>query len=101
MAPPRYAARAGQSADAARRAAASVPRADFSGITRAEKPSISKVIHQANIDVDENGTTAAAATAVGLRAVGRSLDVVTVHVDRPFVFLVRDVRTGAILLWAG
>lgn len=72
-------------------------RADFSGITRAEKLHISEVVHQANIDVDEKGTTAAAATGVVLRAVGRSLDVVTLHVDRPFVFLVRDVPTGAIL----
>ena len=72
-------------------------RADFSGMTTDERLYISKVIHQANIDVDEKGTTAAAATAVEIRAMALPADPVTLHVDRPFLFLVRDVPTGAIL----
>ena len=72
-------------------------RADFSGITTEEKLVISKVIHQANIDVDEKGTTAAAATAVVLRATALPTDHVTIDVDRPFMFAVRDTQTGAVL----
>jgi len=72
-------------------------RADFSGITTAEKLVISAVIHQANIDVDEKGTEAAAATAVVMRATGMPAEPVTVRVDRPFLFALRDVPTGAIL----
>ena len=71
--------------------------ADFSGITAEEKLVISKVVHQANIDVDEKGTTAAAATAVVLRATALPTDLVTMRIDRPFLFAVRDTKTGAIL----
>ena len=72
-------------------------RADFSGITTAEKLEISDVIHQANIDVDEKGTEAAAATAVVMRATAMPAEPVTLTVDRPFLFALRDVPTGAIL----
>ena len=71
--------------------------ADFSGITTAEKLVISAVIHQANIDVDEKGTTAAAATAVVLRATGMPAQPVTLSVDHPFLFALRDVPTGTVL----
>ena len=72
-------------------------RADFSGITQAERLQISDVIHQANIDVDEKGTEAAAATAVVMRATAMPAEPVTLTVDRPFLFALRDVPTGAIL----
>jgi serpin B len=71
--------------------------ADFSGMTAQERLYISAVIHQANIDVDEKGTTAAAATAVVLRAVSAPDEPVTLRVDRPFLFALRDIQTGAIL----
>ncbi len=72
-------------------------RADFSGITAEERLVISAVIHQANIDVDEKGTEAAAATAVVMRVTGAPAEPVTLRVDRPFLFALRDVPTGAIL----
>ena len=72
-------------------------RADFSGITAEERLVISAVIHQANIDVDEKGTEAAAATAVVMRTTGAPEEPVTLRVDRPFLFALRDVPTGAIL----
>jgi serpin B len=71
-------------------------RADFSGITTAEQLEISDVIHQANIDVDEKGTEAAA-TAVVMRATAMPAEPVTLRVDRPFLFALRDVPTGSIL----
>ncbi len=72
-------------------------RADFSGITKAERLVISNVIHQANIDVDEKGTEAAAATAVVMRETAIAADPITVRADRPFLFALRDVPTGSIL----
>ncbi len=71
--------------------------ADFGGITMAEQLAISDVVHQANIDVDEKGTEAAAATAVVMRATAMPAEAVTVRVDRPFLFALRDGPTGAIL----
>ena len=77
--------------------------ADFGGI---HVPSdlndaiyISAVIHQANIDVDEHGTEAAAATAVGAGTGGgpSPLKNVTFRVDHPFIYLIRDLETGAIV----
>jgi serpin B len=74
--------------------------ADFSGINPQERPFISFVIHQANIDVDEKGTEAAAATAVGGDVAGpgvRPAKDITMRLDKPYLFFVRDVETGAIL----
>ncbi len=78
-----------------------VETADFSGISPIASETglyIRKVIHQASIDVDEKGTEAAAATAV-VMATGGGPQVrqVAFRVDRPFLFLVRDVATGAVL----
>ena len=73
-------------------------RADFSGITTQEQLYISKVVHQANIAVDEKGTEATAATVVVMAGASAApIQPVTVHVDRPFLFAVRDTKTGAIL----
>jgi serpin B len=71
--------------------------ADFSGITRAERLAIAHVVHQANIDVDEKGTEAAAATAVVMNVTSAPPEGVAFRVDRPFVFALRDVATGAVL----
>ena len=71
--------------------------ADFSGMTTQERLYIGAVIHQANIDVDEKGTEASAATAVVMEASAAPLDHVTFQVDRPFLFLLRDTTSGAIV----
>jgi serpin B len=71
--------------------------ADFSGITTAEALAISKVIHQANITVDEAGTEAAAATVIALGDMAGPTEPVTLQVDRPFLFAIRDVTTGAVV----
>jgi serpin B len=74
--------------------------ADFSGITAAEPLKIGVVQHIADIRVDEEGTEAAAATGVTLEP--ESLEVpreppVTFKADHPFLFFVRDDKTGAVL----
>jgi serpin B len=75
------------------------PSADFSGIHTGDPLYIGSVIHQANIDVDEKGTTAAAATAVGMDTGGGPSFIkdITLRLDHPFLFFVRDVDTGAVL----
>jgi serpin B len=71
-------------------------RADFSGITTAEQLLISAVVHQAYIDVDEQGTEAAAATAIALRpmALRRGPEPIPLTVDRPFLFAILDTATS-------
>lgn len=71
-------------------------RADFSGMATGEKLFISAVIHKAYIDVHEKGTEAAAATAVAIGATSLPRPA-TFTADRPFLFLIRDNETGAIL----
>jgi serpin B len=76
----------------------SLEDADFSGIPTDEYLYIQKVIHQATIEVDEKGTEATAATAVVLGDVSApGGDIVTLQVDRPFLFAIRDLQTGAVV----
>jgi serpin B len=69
------------------------PGADFSGIDGTQLLFIGLVIHEAFVDVDENGTEAAAATAVAMLAGGpphAEPDPVPFRADHPFLFLIRD-----------
>ncbi|HEY5351552.1 MAG TPA: serpin family protein [Streptosporangiaceae bacterium] len=70
--------------------------ADFSGITTAQRLRIDEVVHQAYIDVNEEGTEAAAATAVVATAMARFVGEPPVEliVDRPFLFAITDPRSG-------
>ncbi len=71
--------------------------ADFSGITKEAPLEIADVLHQAFIAVDEKGTEAAAATAVVMRETAAPADQVELRIDRPFLYLIQDTATGAIL----
>lgn len=73
-------------------------KADFSGMVDGGGVWIDKVFHQADVSVDEEGTVAAAATAVimTLGGVG-NYDSVELTIDRPFIFLIYDELTGTIL----
>ena len=72
--------------------------ADFSGMTGKRELSISNVIHKAFVSVDETGTEAAAATAVIVGVTSAPVEPpVELTIDRPFIFLIRDIETGAII----
>jgi len=71
--------------------------ADFSRMTGNRELFISDVVHKAFVAVDEAGTEAAAATAVIMPESGPPEPTVEVTIDRPFIFLIRDIETGAIL----
>jgi serpin B len=74
--------------------------ADLSGMTGNREFSISAAIHKAYIDVNEEGTEAAAATAVVMRSMMARMQQPAPPVfraDHPFIFLIRDNRSGGIL----
>jgi serpin B len=71
--------------------------ADFSGMTGNLDLAIDDVIHKAFVAVDEAGTEAAAATAVIMMLTAAPGLPVEVTLDHPFIFLIRDIQTGAIL----
>jgi serpin B len=71
--------------------------ADFSGMTGYPELFISDVVHKAFVAVDEAGTEAAAATVVIMPTAAPPEPTVEVTIDRPFIFLIRDIETGAIL----
>jgi len=77
--------------------------ADFTGIANPPDPQdrlfIDQVVHRSFVKVDEAGTEAAGATAVLMRfgAAARPPKPKLFQADHPFVFLIRDVRSGMIL----
>ena len=71
--------------------------ADFSGMTGNRDLFIAEILHKSFVSVDEAGTEAAAATAVVMRLTAAPEPPLEVTVDRPFVFFIRDIETGAIL----
>jgi serpin B len=76
--------------------------ADFSGMTGKPDFAISAAIHKAFVDVNETGTEAAAATstvmmATAMRANQPEPPPIVFRADHPFLFLIRDTKTGGIL----
>jgi serpin B len=71
--------------------------ADFTGISTESDLHIDDVIHKAFVSVDEAGTEAAAATAVIVGTTSMPMEEAVVTLDKPFVFLIRDIQTGAII----
>ncbi|MFF4381822.1 serpin family protein [Kitasatospora sp. NPDC001547] len=70
--------------------------ADFSGIAK-DPLAVGTVVQKATIEVGEDGTVAAAGSGVGMdvAAAPNAERPVQVHLDRPFLFLIRDTRGGA------
>lgn len=70
--------------------------ADFSGMEPKKELYISNVFHKAFVAVDEDGTEAAAATAVVMTSGAVPAEPKAVDVNRPFLFMIRDA-SGAVL----
>jgi len=75
------------------------PNANFSGMDGERDLCISAVVHKAFVDVDEEGTEAAAATGAVMKSMAVMLPRLTptFRADHPFVFLIRDNHSGSIL----
>jgi serpin B len=72
--------------------------ADFSGMTGGRDVFIDNVVHKAFVAVDEKGTEAAAATAVIMAPTSAMpVEAITLVIDRPFIFVIRDIPSGQIL----
>ena len=72
--------------------------ADFSGMSpEGKRLQISHVVHKAFVDVNEEGTEAAAATGVVLKEASMPGDPAVFRADRPFVYVIRDNKTGTAL----
>ncbi len=73
--------------------------ADFSGMTGNKKLNIDEVIHQAFVEVNEEGTEATALTAMEMMAGGPVTPKIIkiFNADHPFIFLIQDNATGNIL----
>ena len=75
--------------------------ADFSGMTGNRKLFLSAMIHMSFIDLNEEGTEAAAITGsfgvAGMEGLGHEEPPIPFTVDHPFIFLIRDNRSGGIL----
>ncbi len=70
--------------------------ADFSGMTGKKDLFIGFVIHQAYVKVNEEGTEAAAATAVGMKLTA-VMPKNVFRADHPFIFIIQEKETGNIL----
>lgn len=71
--------------------------ADFSGMTGSRDLFLSEVVHKAQVDVQEEGTEAAAATGVVMERLSLNPSFRTFRADHPFVFVIRDRRLNSIL----
>jgi serpin B len=72
-------------------------KANLSGMDGAEDLSVDDVVQVATVEVDESGTVATAATSADTCSCEGEEVPPTVAIDEPFVFLIRDTRSGSIL----
>jgi serine protease inhibitor len=70
--------------------------ADFSGISDISLL-INRVLHQAFIETNEEGTEAAAATVVEIGETSVNPNPITINLDHPFLYLIRETSTNSIL----
>jgi serpin B len=75
-------------------------RADFSGMTEKEDLQIDSITHKAFVEVNEEGTEAAAATVTSFIGMGlpkKPKPIPVFRADHPFIFFIRDLKTKSIL----
>ena len=77
----------------------SLSNADFSGITGNRDLFVSAVVHKAFVEVNEEGTEAAAATAVVMMLESFTQPSPIIRFDHPFLFFIRHNNSGSILFW--
>jgi len=73
------------------------PGADFSGMDGTHILYISKVVHQAFVEVNEEGTEAAAATGIVMTMGAAPSQYKVFRADHPFIFIIQEKNTGSIL----
>jgi serpin B len=73
------------------------PSSDFDGLVSGGAKAISRVLHSARVDVDEQGTRAAAVTTVILELSASRGEPFDLRLDRPFLWAVEDRATGTLL----
>lgn len=71
--------------------------ADFSEMTGNKDLFINNIVHKSFVDVNEEGTEAAAATGVVMRKTSAIMETVEFKADHPFIFLIKDRETNSIL----
>ena len=72
-------------------------KADFSGMNGKPDLMIGSVLHQATIDVNEEGTEAAAATAVVMNVTSMPGQSYTIRLDKPFIYVIYETTTNTIV----
>ena len=71
-------------------------KADFSGMTGKPDLMIGSVLHKATIDVNEEGTEAAAATAVVMNLTSMPAESYSIRLDKPFIYVIYETTTNTI-----
>ena len=71
---------------------------DFSGMTGRQDVVVSKVLHKSFVEVNEEGTEAAAATGIEIRTKTRLIPD-SFHCDHPFLFFIKHNKTNNILFY--
>ncbi|NWI72723.1 PAI2 inhibitor, partial [Dryoscopus gambensis] len=72
-------------------------KADFSGISSGNELVLSEVVHKSFVEVNEEGTEAAAATALRKSGCSRVMSISEFTADHPFLFFIRHNKTSSIL----
>jgi serpin B len=72
-------------------------KADFSGMDGTRNLFISAAVHKAFVEVNEQGTEAAAATGIAMGLTSLPAPPIEFRADHPFLFLIRERQTGSLL----